>query len=110
MPRKWVFSGLFQGFSKVAGAAARAGAGARARTSRTALKICYKSFSEYLGILIAVAGDFGPNGLLGYLENSDLGGREKLGGATGKKRAIERRFRRGQLQLYTEVILVLIFF
>ena len=46
-----------------------------------ALRMCYKSFSEYLGTLVVVAGDFGLGGLAGYLENSDSEGVKELWGA-----------------------------
>ena len=58
-------NGLSQGSSKVtkAGVGARAGIRARTQTSRTALKIRYKSSSKYLRTLLTVAeatttGDF----------------------------------------------------
>ena len=65
-----------------------------------ALKICCKSSSEHLGILVVAAetikmGDFAPKGPTGYSKNSDLGGREELRGAIEKRviegRATERR-------------------
>ena len=94
--RKRAFNGLSWGFSKAAGAGAGAGAGARAgvevgagaRASRIALRIRCKSFLEYLEILVVAMGDFGPGSPLGCLKNSNLGGREKLGGVT--ERVTER--------------------
>ena len=76
-----------------------AGAGARAETgaqaSRTALKIYCKSFLEYLGISIAVAGaiamgSFVLEGSAGCLENSNLGDREESEEIT--EEAMERHF------------------
>ena len=67
-------------FSRGTSEMTRAGAGAQA--SRTALRIHCKSSSEYLGTLVAAAGDFSPGGLSGYSEDSDSEGREELGGAT----------------------------
>ena len=69
------FSSLSWGFLE----AAKAGAGARAgaQASKTTLKIRCKLSSEYLGILVAAAGNFDFGGLLGYLENSDLGDKEE---------------------------------
>ena len=102
-----------------AGAEARAKVGAEAQASRTALKIHYKSFSEYLGTLVVVAwvstmGDFISKGPMGYLNNlsPNLGGGKKSERAT--KRVIEgamegcSRQRRPWPQ--TEVILVQTFF
>ena len=79
-----VFNGLSWGSLEVAETGARAGTGARvgAWAFRTVLRISYKSFLEYFEILVAAAGDFGLKSPAGYLENSDLGRREKLGGAT----------------------------
>ena len=79
------FNGFFQGSSKLAGAGAGMRAGVGVRTSRMVLKICCKSFSEYLGTLVVAAGEFGFGSLLGCSENSDLGGGEESEGA------IERR-------------------
>ena len=81
-----------------------AGAGAGARASRTALRICCKSFSEYLGVLVS-AGDSS-----GCLEFSDLGGGEESGGAT--EGATEGRTQRGRLRPQTKIIseLELMFF
>ena len=63
-----------------------AGAGAGARVFRTALKILFKSSSEYLGTLVAATkasatGVFVPEGLMGCLDNlsPDLGGRKESG-------------------------------
>ena len=72
-----------------------AGARARAQAFRTALRIRYKSSLQYLGTLIAVAGDFGPRNPSNCSEISDSGGEKKLGRAT--KGAMEERFWRGQL-------------
>ena len=68
-----------------------AGAKAGAQTSKTALRIFCKSSSEYLGTLVAVAGDSAPGGPLGCSKNSDLGGGEEPEGATGERRATKRR-------------------
>ena len=85
--------------------------------SKTSLKILYKSFSEYLGTLVAVTGalatgDFVPKDPMGWPDNlsSDLRGGEESKGATGgaTEGAIERRSRWGCLRLRTEVILELI--
>ena len=58
-----------QAFSFSRGVLETAGAGAGARASRTALKIRCKSFSEYLGMLVAAEGElargFHPEGLAG---------------------------------------------
>ena len=88
----------------------RTGTGARA--SRTALRICCKSSSEYLGILV-LAGDFGPRGFLGYSEISDSGGGKESGRATKEategamEGATEGRSRWGHLRPRTEIILEL---
>ena len=72
--RKQDFNGFFQSSSEVvkAGVEVRMGVWA----FRTALKICYKSFSEYLETLVVAIENFGPGYPAGYLENSDLGGEE----------------------------------
>ena len=103
----WYTSGK-RAFSFSQGTLEMTGAGVGARASRTALKIYCKSSSEYLGILVAAAGDFSPWGLLGCSENSDLGGRKEPGGAT--EGAIERRSRQGRLRPQTEIILAQAFF
>ena len=94
------------------GAGAGAGAGTRVQASKTALRIHCKSFSEYLGILVAaaeaLARDFVPEGLAGWSDNlsPDSKGEEE------SKRAIEgaaeRHSRRGRPRPQTEVILDLI--
>ena len=62
--------------------------GAGAKASKTALKICCKSFSEYLKTLVvatgALARDFIPNSLAGWSDNlsPDLKGEEESGRAT----------------------------
>ena len=101
MSRELAFKGLSQGSSEMARAGAEVGIGVQ--TSRTVLKICYKSFSEYLGILIAVAGNFGPGSPAGYLENFDLRGKKE------SKRVMERCSWQKRPWLYIEVILALIF-
>ena len=85
--------------------------------SRTSLRIFCKSFSEYLGILVAATGasamgGFAPEGSAGLSDNSlpDSGGGEESGGATerAKEGVTEGRSRRGRPQPRTEVILKLI--
>ena len=71
--KEQAFSGLFRSSLEAVGAGTRA----KAWASKTALKICCKSFSKYLRTLVAVAGDFSPKGLLGYLKISDLEGGKK---------------------------------
>ena len=100
--RKQAFSDFF--WSSLEAARAKAGARAGVQASRMALKIRCKSFSEYLGILVAEAEDFGLKDPMSYLENFVSGDGEKSGGAT------ERRSWRRQLRPRTEVTLVLIFF
>ena len=80
MSKEWTLNSLFRSSSEAAGAGA--GAGAEIRACRTALRICCKLSLEWLGTLVAAAGDFAPWGPAGYLENSDSGGRKELGGAT----------------------------
>ena len=99
---------------------AEAGTGAGTQASRTALKIRYKSFSEYLGIIVAAGGElargFSSKGPTGWSDNSspDLEGRKESGRATegAMEGATEGRSRRGCLRFRTEVILglELIFF
>ena len=85
--------GFFWGASETikAGVGAETGAEAEAgaRASRTALKILYKSSSEYSGTLVAATGtsamgSFLFEGLAGWFNNLslDLGGREETRGAT----------------------------
>ena len=99
-----------QGTLEMTGAGARAGlrmgAEIGARAFKTALTICCKSSSEYLRILVAVAGDFGSGNLSGCLKTSDSRGREESKGATegGMERCSWRKYPR----LRTEVILELI--
>ena len=94
--RKRAFNSLFRGSSE----AARVRTGARA--SKTALRIYCKPSSEYLGTLVVAAGNFGPGGLLGRSEISDL----EVGGEP--KRAIEGatkgRSWRERLRPRTEII------
>ena len=59
--RQQGFSSLSQGFLEVAGAAARAGVGARTQVSKTALNIRCKLSLEYLQILVAAVENLGPN-------------------------------------------------
>ena len=73
MSGKQAFS-FSQGLSKTMGARAGAEAGAGARASRTILKILYKSFLEYLRVLVAVSRatamrGFVFKGLMGYSDN-----------------------------------------
>ena len=77
-----------------------------AHTSRTALKILYKSSLEYLGTLVS---DLGPEGPSGCSEISDLGGRGKSEGAMkgATEGAIEKRSWRRRPQPQTEIILEL---
>ena len=136
--RKWAFSfswdtsettgasaGVEAGASAGTEAGARAGveAGARARAeagaqaSTTALKILYKSSSEYLGTLIAITRasamrNFVSKDPAGWLNNlsSDLEHEEESGGATeGATEGITEGYsRHGRLRPQTEVILELI--
>ena len=73
----------------MAGAGVGAGAGTGEETgvqiSKTVLKICCKSSSEYLEISVAVAGDLNLRGLADYLKNSDIEGEKELARATEKR-------------------------
>ena len=109
-----------QGTSETIGARAEARAGARTGTgswaSRTALKIHYKSSSEYLGTLVAARGvlarSFALDGPAGWSDNlsPDSEGGEKsegvMKGAT--EGAAERRSRQERLRPQTQIILELI--
>ena len=102
---------FFQGASEMIKAGA--GAGTRARASRTALKIRCKSFSEYLGTLVAVGEmlatrGFIPKSLAGWSDNlaSDLRGGEKLGRAI--EGVTEGRSWWGRLWPWIDVFLKLI--
>ena len=94
-----------------AGLGTGAGAGIGALVSRTALRILYKSSSEYLRTLVA-AGALATGGFVegpaGWSDNSspDSGGGEESGGAT--EGAAEERSRRGRPRPRTEVILELV--
>ena len=88
------------------------------RASRTALKIFYKSSSEYLGTLVATtgalaAGGFVPEGPAGWSDNwsPDSGGGEESEGETERttEGAIEGCFRWGRPRFWTEIILALTF-
>ena len=92
------------------GARAGAGVGAGVQASKTALRIHCKLSSEYLEILVAVAGalatrDFVSKGSIGWSDNSsfDSGDGEELRGARegvieeAAEGAIERHSRRGRL-------------
>ena len=81
-----------------------AGAGAGAQDSRTALRILYKSSSEYLGTLVAT-GDFSPGVPSDCLETSESGGREEPGRAT--EGATEGSSWQERLRPWTEIILKL---
>ena len=78
--REQAFNGFFQGSLNAAKAEARARIGAQA--FKTALKIHYKLFLEYLKTSVAAVGDFGPRSLAGYLKNFDLRDREESRRAT----------------------------
>ena len=85
--REQAFKSLSQSSLELVGAKTRVGMGVQA--SKTVLKICYKLFLIYLGILIlavetTMRGDFAFKSLVGYSKNSDLGDEEKSG------RAMER--------------------
>ena len=112
--KEWAFS-FSRGVSKTTGAGVRAGIGVEvgARASKKALKILYKSSSEYLGILVGatratVMGSFVFEGPAGWLSNlsPNLEGREELGKAI--KGAIEICFWRRHLRPRTQVIFELI--
>ena len=76
-------AGVKAGAGTRTGAVIGAGAGTGAQAFRTALKILYKSFSEYLEILVAAealaTGSFAPEGPAGLSNNSspDSGGGEE---------------------------------
>ena len=103
--------------SKTIRAGTGVGAGTRAGTqaSRTALKICCKSSSEYLGILVAARGElargFPPEGLASWSDNlsPNSGGGEESEEATkgAMEGATEGRYRRGCPRPRIEVILSL---
>ena len=76
----------------------------RTQASKTALRICYKSSSEYLEILVVVAGDFGLGSLLGCLEIFDLGSGEDPRRAT--EGVTEEHSCWEQPQSWTEIILI----
>ena len=112
-----------RGTSEMTGAGAGAGAGVGAWTSKTALKIHYKSSSEYLETLVAARratamGGFVSEGLAGYLDNLSLNSKDGEKPREVKKRAIEGvteramegRSWRGRPRPQTEVILVQNFF
>ena len=112
-------AGVGMGARTGAGMGVGTGAGTEtgAQASRTALRILYKSFSEYLGTLVAATGasamgGFAPRGPAGWLNNSspDSGGGEESGGVMegATEGAIERRSRQGRPRPRTEVILELI--
>ena len=94
------------------GAGARTGAGAGSWASRTVLRICCKSFSEYLGILLAVTGALATEGsvegLAGWSDNLSpdlVGWAESRGVMEG---AAKERSQRGRPRPRIEVILELI--
>ena len=106
MTRIWAFS-FFWGTSETTGVGVGAEAGTQA--FRTALKILYKSFLEYLRILVSTTGalatgSFVSKGPAGWLDNSspDLGVGEESGGAT------KGRLQQGRPQPSIEVFLELI--
>ena len=96
-----------QAFSFFLGTSEATRAEAGAWASRTALKIRCKLSSEYLETLIATAGDFGPRGILGYSEDSDLGDGEEPEGTT--EGAKGKRSRQKRLRPRTEIFLKMIF-
>ena len=112
-----------QDFSFSRGTSKTTGAGAEVRTeaqtSRTVLKIRYKSSLQYLGTLVAAAGasateDFISKGPTGWLDNLSFdwkGGKESGGAIEGAMEGvIEGRSRQGCLRSWIEVILVQTFF
>ena len=84
--RKWALN-LFYGALEMAKAGAGAGTGAGARVCRIVLKILYKSSLENLEISVAMTETTIIRGFIfenpmGYSENSDIEGRERLEGVT----------------------------
>ena len=105
-------AGAGAGIGAGTGARTGAGAGTGALASRTALRILYKSSSEYLRTLgesgaLAMEG-FGFEGPACWSDNSspDSGSGDKSGGAT--EGVTEGYSRRGRPRPWTEVILELI--